>query len=180
MFTEIFTSETFWFWAMIIVQSSLIVFFVEHGSPMGAGFSLLALMAGIGYFPEQWELIGLSEAGKNGFWNWVGLNIWSILAGGTLYLLIGLGWGILRWWLFVRNLREEYEQQKAKWLLPISLDQAAAALQRRASHLSLPAERDRLQQWAEACWNAATRGGGRLDEELKPVWKDYVQNGYRH
>jgi hypothetical protein len=180
MLTEIFTSEDFWFCVMIIVQSALIVFFVEHGSPIGAGFSILTLLGGIGFFPGQWDSIGLAGLSENGLWSWLGTNIWMILAGVALYLLIGLGWGMLRWWIFVRHLREDYEQHKANWLLPTSLDHSAAALRSRADCSSLPAERARLIQWAEACGHAAVRGGGRLDDDLKPAWKDYVQNGYRH
>jgi hypothetical protein len=180
MLTEIFTSEAFWFWTMIIVQSALIVFFVEHGSPIGAGFSILTLLGGIAFFPGQWDFIGLASLRDDGLWSWLGNKGWMVLAGVSLYLLIGLGWGMLRWWMFVRHLREDYEQHKAKWLLPTSLDHSAAALRSRADYSSLPAERARLIQWAEACAHAAFLGGGRLDQELKPAWKDYVQNGYRH
>lgn len=180
MLTEILTSEMFWFWTMIIVQSALIVFFVENGSPIGALFSLAALIGGIGFFPSQWASIGMSGLSGIGLLSWLGSNIWMILAGGALYLLVGLGWGMLRWWMFVRHFREGYEQQKATWLLPATLDHSASALRLRADCSSLLAERTRLQQWAQACENAAVRGGGHLDHELKPAWKDFVQNGYRH
>lgn len=180
MLTEILTSETFWFWTMIVVQSALIVFFVEHGSPIGAIFSLAALIGGIGFFPSQWPSIGVAALGEDGLLGWLGSNFWMILAGGALYLLIGLGWGMLRWWMFVRHLREDYEQQKSQWLLPATLDQSAAALRLRANCASLATEKSRLQKWAEACESAAVRGGGQLDHELKPAWKDFVQNGYRH
>ncbi len=180
MLTEILTSEAFWFWTMIVVQSALIVFFVEHGSPIGAGFSILTLLGGIGFFPSQWDSIGLASLRENGLWSWLGTNIWMLLAGLALYVLIGLGWGMLRWWMFVRHLREDYEQHKAKWLMPSSLDHSAAALRSRADYSSLPGERARLIQWAEVCAKAAIHGGGSLSSDLKPAWKDYVQNGYRH
>lgn len=180
MLTEILTSETFWFWTMIIVQSALIVFFVEHGSPVGALFSLAALMGGIGFFPGQWSSIGLNGLNENGLLSWLASRFWVLLAGGALYLLVGLGWGMLRWWMFVRHLREDYEQQKAQWLLPTTLDRSASALRLRADCSSLAAERTRLLQWARECEEAAIRGGGHLEQALKPAWKDYVQNGYRH
>lgn len=180
MLTEIFTSETFWFWTMIIIQSALIVFFVEHGSPVGAAFSLMTLVAGVGFFPGQWDAIGLGGLRENGLWSWLGSSVWMILAGLALYVLVGLGWGMLRWWMFVRHLREGYDQHRTRWLMPATLDNSAAALRARAGCSSLAAEQTRLLAWASACSEAALRGGGRLTHELKPAWKDFVQNGYRH
>ena len=94
---------------MIIVQSALIVFFVEHASPVGAIFSLVTLLIGIAFFPGQWASIGLGGIQTDGFWSWLRSSIWPILAGMALYLILGLAWGLLRWWLFVRQQREDYD-----------------------------------------------------------------------
>ena len=180
MLAQLFSSEVFWFWALILVQSTLIVFFVEHGSAVGAGFSLIGLLCGVACFPGQWSSIGLGGLTRDNAWIWFGSHAWTLLAGLAVYLFIGLGWGMLRWWMFVRHLREDYEHHKAAWLLPRHLDESAVALQTRAACSSITAERSRLRVWAEHCSTAALSGGGTLTHELKPAWKDYVQNGYRH
>jgi hypothetical protein len=36
MLSEILTSEGFWFWTLVIVQSGLIIWFVESANPVAA------------------------------------------------------------------------------------------------------------------------------------------------
>jgi len=180
MMADLFSSEVFWFWTLVLVQSTLIVFFVESGNLAGASFSLIALLTGLIFFPGQWSSIGLSGLTRDNSWDWFCSHFWMILAGLTVYLFVGLGWGMLRWWMLVRHLRDDYEDHKAKWLLPRQLDQAAMALRTRADNSSISGERARLRVWADNCSTAALCGGGTLTPELKPAWKDYVQNGYRH
>ena len=180
MMADLLSSEAFWFWTMILVQSMLIVFFVEHGNLAGACFSLCALLAGLIFFPNQWSAIGLKGLTPGNSWSWFCSHIWVICAGVTLYLFAGLGWSMLRWWMFVRHMREVYEEHKAAWLRPRHLDQSATTLRTRAACSPVSGEQTRLQAWADHCSAAALCGGGTLTPELKPVWKDYVQNGYRH
>ena len=180
MMQEILTSESFWFWALVVVQSCLIVWFVDAGNLPGSVFSLLTLFVGIALFPSQWPTIGLGAFAEDGFWGGLRETGWTLLAGLALYVLLGLGWAMLRWWVYVRMLREEYERRKAGWLTPGNLVQAAARLRERAEMNVNPADRERCLAWASCCQAAAQSGGRLLTAELKPVWKDYVQNGYRH
>ena len=180
MLQEIFTSDIFWFWTLVIVQSGLMIWFVETGSAIGAGTTLLTLIVGIAFFPGQWEMIGLGQIETEGFWPWLADHIWGILAIGGCYLMIGLAWATLRWWLFVRDLRELYDQRKLEWLAPGNLRRTASTLQSKAEASRGTVESDRFQEWADACLRAASNGGNQLTRELKPVWKGFVKNGFQH
>lgn len=179
MLSEILTSESFWFWTLVVVQSLLIIWFVETGNAVAAAVTLGTLVIGLAFFPTQWPHIGLGDLASMSFFEWLSTNLWPLIAGIGCYLLVGLGWATFRWWLYVRELRDNYERCKADWLAPGNLRSTANMLNSRAQLCHEISERERLTQWADACRMAATEGGNRLTHELKPVWKDFVTNGFR-
>jgi hypothetical protein len=180
MLTEVFTNPGFWFWTLFIVQSMLIVWFVEQGQVIGAAFCVLALIIGVAFFPGQWQSIGLGELNDSSLWSWLTSHFWAIVAAIGIYLIVGLAWGTTRWWLFVRDLREEYDSRRTNWLAPVSLYGASDSLRARAECCLEISRQNTLMHWAEACRQAADAGGNMLTRELRPIWKDYVENGYRN
>lgn len=179
MLGELLSSESFWFWTIVVVMSALIIWFTERGVLLAALSSLFALAVGIAFFPNQWDLIGLGGIRELGVWSWLGENILTILVGVVLYLLVGLVWSTLRWWMHVRTIREDYEDRRARWLTPATLLKNAELFQRRASVTSDKTVREQYDQWREVCARAAEMGGHRLTTELKPLWRVYVENGYQ-
>ena len=179
MLSEILTSESFWFWTLVIVQSGLIIWFVETANPVAAGVTLATLIVGIAFFPTQWTTVGLGDLHNMSFPTWLSNNAWVLLAGIGCYLFIGIAWATFRWWLLVRQMRETYERNKAAWLAPGNLRSTATMLRSHAEHCPEPTLRDKYLLWSEACRMAAAEGGHQLTHELKPVWKDYVTNGSR-
>ena len=179
MLSEIFTSESFWFWALVIVQSGLIVWFVESATPVAAGVTVGTLIVGISFFPTQWGDVGLGDLHDMSFPAWLSQNAWALLAGLGCYLFVGVAWATFRWWLLVRQMRESYERAKAEWLAPGNLRSTATMLRSHAEHCPEPTLREKYLLWSEACRMAAAEGGHQLTHELKPVWKDYVTNGSR-
>lgn len=172
------TGDATLFWIMILIQSALIVWFLEVGNAVAATITLLMLMAGIALFPSQWPIFGLHSVADEGLWAWMTNNAGRLIALSCLYLLTGTAWALFRWWLMVSTLRERYEQRRAEWLTPGSLRRTAALLQSRAAMCLEPTERQRLIAWAEACQTAAMAGGQQLTRELKPVWKEFIEHGF--
>lgn len=179
MLSEFFTSESFWFWTLVIVQSGLIVWFVESANPVAAGVTVATLLIAIVFFPTQWETVGLGDLHRMSFPAWLSQNAWALLAGLGCYIFVGIAWATFRWWLLVRQLRESYERSKAEWLAPGNLRSTAKILLSHAEHCPEPSLREKYLLWSEACRMAAVEGGHQLTHELKPVWKDYVTNGSR-
>ncbi len=179
MWTEFLSLEAFWFWTLIVAQSGLVIWFVNQDSPVAAVLSVLSILAGIAFFPGQWESIGLGAMHSEGFWLFVRARGGLIAASIGSYLLLGLGWAAFRWWLYVRQLRLTYDRRKAEWLLPQSLLNTASFLKIQASCADDELRKQRFQQWSNACAEAAARGGNQLTSDLKPLWKEFVEHGYR-
>lgn len=179
MLQEILTTESFWFWTLVIVQSGLIMWFAEAGNPIAASVTIGTLIVGVAFFPTQWEIIGLADLHAMSFSDWLLDILWPLVALIGCYILIGTAWATFRWWLLGREIRDRYERSKAEWLAPGNLRNTASMLQSHAANCSEPAVKERYQVWSEACLAAATAGGNRLTQELKPVWKEFVTNGSR-
>ena len=179
MWHEFLSTEAFWFWTLIVAQSVLVMWFVRNDSVVGAVLSMMSMVAGLAFFPSQWESIGLGELQTQGFWLFLRTHFGAILAGIGSYLLIGLAWAAFRWWEYVRELREQYDARKAEWLTPASLLNTAQFLRAQSACLDDELLRQRYAYWATACAEAAARGGHVLSSDLKPVWKEFVAHGYR-
>ena len=133
MLEELLSSGVFWFWVIVAVMSAMIVWFTEHGVLLSALSSLLALAVGIALFPDQWDLLGLGGIREQGLRSWLGDNILGVVVAVLLYLLVGLAWSTLRWWMHVRSIREEYEERRTLWLSPDALRQSAVLFHSRAN-----------------------------------------------
>jgi hypothetical protein len=179
MLSEILTSEGFWFWTLVVVQSGLIIWFVETANPVAAAVTIGTLIVGIAFFPTQWETVGLADLHSMSFPGWLTTNAWPLLAGVGCYFFTGIAWATFRWWLLVREMRDTYERSKAEWLAPGNLRSTATVLRSQAEHCSESTLREKYIAWSEACRMAAAEGGNRLTQELKPVWKEFVTNGSR-
>jgi hypothetical protein len=179
MLESLLSSEAFWFWVIVVAMSALVVWFTEQGVLLAALSSLFALAVGIAFFPSQWDMLGLGGLREQGLWSWLGDNILSVLVAVVLYLLIGLVWSTLRWWMHVRSIREEYEDRRVHWLSPGTLQRNADLFHSRAKVTSDESIRDQYSAWRDLCARAAELGGNRLTPELKPLWKVYVENGYQ-
>ncbi|MBI1312904.1 hypothetical protein GC176_16565 [bacterium] len=179
MLFEFLTSDDFLFWAILAVQSALIIWFVEAGSAVAAGTMLASIAVTVSLFPSQWSYFGVPDVESTGVNNWLLENAWRLPAAAGCYVLVGLLWSTFRWWLFVNDARDAYDAQKKQWLQPLTLLSSARLLEERAVSVNDERLRVRYLHWARACRSAATAGGCRLSPELKPVWKDFVENGYR-
>lgn len=179
MWHEFLSGEAFWFWTLIIAQSGLVMWFVRNDSLVGATLSVLSMIAGLAFFPSQWQAIGLGELHTLGFWLFLRTHFGAIVAGLGSYLLIGLAWAAFRWWLYVKDLRHQYDERKTQWLAPTSLLNTAQFLRAQAACVDDEPLKQRYSYWATACAEAAARGGHVLTTDLKPVWKEFVEHGYR-
>lgn len=161
----------------MIVQSGLIIWFVESAIPVAAAVTIGTLIVGVAFFPTQWESVGLADLHVISLPAWIGQNAWALLAGIGCYVIIGIGWATFRWWMLARELREAYERAKTEWLAPGNLRATANALQSHAECCRETSLREKYLLWSEACRTAAADGGNHLTRELKPIWKEFVTNG---
>ena len=179
MWPTIFNLEAFWFWTLIIVQSGLVIWFVSQDHLVAAVLGILSILAGIGFFPGQWESIGLGNLRTVGFSAFVRSHYGEIIAVAGSYLIIGAGWAGVRWWLHARGIRQSYERRRDDWLHPHALLNTATFFRNQALVATSADSQQRYSRWSKACAEAAARGGKILTSELKPIWKEFVEHGYR-
>jgi hypothetical protein len=180
MLFDFLTSDSFLFWTLLAVQSAMIIWFVEAGNATASGVVLATVTVTVLMFPDQWSELAGTDVGSVGVGRWLLDNAGRIAAGVACYFLIGLLWATFRWWLYVGDAREAYDEHKRQWLQPRSLLLSAKLLETRADFVCDQALRTRYLHWANACRIAAATGVRQLSPELKPVWKEFVENGYRH
>lgn len=179
MVFEFLISDSFFFWALLAVQSALIVWFVESGNAVASGTTLATIAVTLLLFPEQWGELAGTDVGASGAGRWIFDNAGRVATAVACYFLIGLLWATFRWWLYVNDAREIYEQQKQQWLQPRSLVVSAKLLESRAAYVRDEMLRARYLHWAGVCREAASVNAGQLSPELKPVWREFVENGYQ-
>jgi hypothetical protein len=101
---ELFVIGTFWFWALIIAEIILLFVFIENENGIGATVSLI-IFGCLLQFCGNVDLIGFVMS-----------NPLSILAVVGAYFALGAFWGAVKWWIFCRDRKEEYDDAKAEFL----------------------------------------------------------------
>ncbi len=176
MLNEILTSGTWWFWALLLVQTVAVVCFVERGDPLLAFVSLV--------FGSIWFFYCFEHIPANitewltDLWSRATSNWLSVIGMVFAYAVIGIAWAVFRWWWLVQTIRDNYDRVKAEWLSPKRLREKAALFMNHSNMTNDHRERERFLAWADACSRAAARGGGVLTNELKPIWKNDAEKLY--
>lgn len=107
---ELFVIGSFWFWALIAAEIILLFVFIENENGIGAWVSLAIFAACL-----QWM-------GNTDIIGYVVQNPLAILAILAAYFLIGGVWGIVKWWVFLRDRLEDYQEAREKFLRNQGLD----------------------------------------------------------
>lgn len=98
-----FVLFSFWWWALFIAASSLLFWALEYENIGAATFVFLVTLFLMTAFGGS-EILNFLLTG----WNFV-----LVIAS---YLLMGVLWGFVKWWLFVTQKLTNYEDVKIQWL----------------------------------------------------------------
>lgn len=101
---ELFLMGTLAFWLLLLSEVVLLFIFTAYENGLAATISLVAYVAIMQFFG------GVDVLG------YVLHNPLPVVAGVLSYFVIGTAWGVFKWWLFVRDRLEEYEDMKAEFL----------------------------------------------------------------
>lgn len=94
---ELLVLGTLWFWLVLGAQSIAIVAFVEAGYGRGATGTAL--------------VTGVVLVAANGWWVPLKEHPWYALAALGGYVLVGVGYAVLKWWVYVRDRRVELDKR---------------------------------------------------------------------
>jgi len=99
--TELFVIGSLGFWVLLLIEAVLLVALIEWGKGLFATLSLLA------------SLLLLHILGDTNVLGFANHNPLLLVFGFIGYFATGTLWSIARWWLFVRYLRQRYDETRA-------------------------------------------------------------------
>lgn len=104
MLIGLFVTGTVWFWVLLGVATLLIGLWVAHESYVKATFCVILTLAALGFFGDFNVLTWLRG-------NWTEFAVYLVA-----YFAAGIVWSVGKWWFFVRNKRDEYDERKRQFL----------------------------------------------------------------
>lgn len=102
---ELFVVGTFWFWALVVAEVLLLFVFVNYENGIGATISLIAFGALLQWFGGV-DILGYMVS-----------HPIAVLAMVAAYLLAGVTWSVIRWWLYCRDRVSKYNGLKQEFLV---------------------------------------------------------------
>lgn len=96
--------EGFWLWAFVILFCISEFWWIERESGWGASISFFTVFLALVLFSDL------------GIWAWVADHPWNIVVGIFGYFVIGVGWGVFKWFLYVKERAEDYREKRKGFL----------------------------------------------------------------
>lgn len=165
MLWELILVGSFWFWFILAVEFCVVLWCLEFER---FGWATLTLIA---------TVLGLHLLGNANVFSWIWGHPWQFAGLIGCYFVAGTIWGIVKWWFFVRDVRDRYEDEKKIWCSVKRLKQDVESLRSRLEKVK-KADADseyasKLQREVTA-YEQAVKSGGGLTDALKPFWKAHV------
>lgn len=107
-FLCLFVFGGFWFWTVVVLSSIAIIGFLENDKTVGATVVCVSTLAATFFL------------GNIGVFGMIVENPWWVVGVIASYFVIGALWGIVKWGLFLRHVRERYQEAKEKFLADCS------------------------------------------------------------
>lgn len=130
MFVEFFVVGSILFWALTFTLFVVLTAFVASENNFFATVSVIAYILAINLFGDAHTLM------------WVKDNAGPLLIGAIVYLIVGIGWSIWKWWFFNMDIAEKLLQVKRDILGPLAMKDTEIPADKIAKFYS---ERDILQ-----------------------------------
>jgi hypothetical protein len=100
----LFALGTLAFWLLVIAESVLLLALIEYEKVGWGTISLIATLAAL-YFLGNSEVVA-----------YLAQNPLTIALGVCGYFVAGTVWSVAKWWFYVGNVREKYDERKADFL----------------------------------------------------------------
>lgn len=99
----IFVFMGVWWWILFLIASCLIFWALEKENIFGSTIVFFGTLAAMTFLGGS-EMVNFITTGYN----------WAWIIGG--YLACGVVWGFIKWWVFVTDRLDKYEDVKLEWL----------------------------------------------------------------
>jgi len=156
----LFALGTVWFWLLFVGSSIAIIAFLENEKAWASTVTFVLTVA---------AMIGL---GNMGFLGWVLGHPLELLIAALLYFVLGTIYGVVKWWLFVTNIKERYIEEKAKFIEELE-ENIRTFEKNRTNSLGHTIQRNLND---EAFFNDAkqTVATGKLVGKIIDYWREHV------
>lgn len=104
MWYPFFIIGGFWFWALLVLSFIVLVLCVEFEAPFKALGTIVVVTACL-------TLFGNFEP-----FEWIATHPLHVAGSIVGYFVLGAGWSLVKWWLFVGKRKEVYDDLKFNWL----------------------------------------------------------------
>lgn len=108
---EILMVWSLWFWIFFLATSGCIIFSIADADiqdkDAGGGLATVIIIA---------TILFLQYIAKTDIFSYVGAHPGEILAWGAGYAATGVGWSLAKWFFFLLNQKEKYQEKKAEYL----------------------------------------------------------------
>jgi hypothetical protein len=104
------------------------------------------------------SLTAILFLGNTALFSWIAAHPWQSLAGMVGYFGVGVCYGVLKWWLLVRDAAERYVEKQTEWL------------EKRSRDTEISLEERTLYE--------VTLSTGILEGVVLAKWQRYVKNTY--
>jgi len=160
MFLELFLVGTFWFWVLLGAEFFFIIWCLESESHVLAPFSFLLVVLAVTFF------------GNVNIFPYIWHNpLWSLLWAALYFVPVGVVWGVVKWWFFIRNIRDKNREVKRAWLG--RLDIVAQDFERYVKDMDGREQVEKFKKQAKICRDAV--GTTQMTEDLLPIWKEHEE-----
>lgn len=104
MWIPIFVVGSFWFWLLLLLSFIVLVLCVEWEAPFKA-FGAILVTVGL------LVLFGTLDP-----FDWIANHPGQVIGSIVGYFLLGTVWSLVKWWMYVGQRKEYYEDIKIEWL----------------------------------------------------------------
>jgi len=158
----LFALGTIWFWLLFVGSSIAIIAFLENEKAWASTVTFALTVA---------AMVGL---GNMGFLGWVLGHPLELLLAALAYFVLGTIYGVVKWWLFVTNIKERYVEEKGKFIEELEDDIKTFEKSRTSSRLSKDIQ-TKLND--ETFLNDAkqTVATGKLVGKIVAYWREHVK-----
>ncbi len=102
--STLFVFGSLWFWALFVPASVLLIWALEGGKSLAAGFLFVVTTSAVLFL------------GNNEWSAWIMAHPLALLGWAVGYLGIGAVYGVVKWWRFVVFRAKAYRREQTRWL----------------------------------------------------------------
>jgi len=167
---ELLVAGTFWFWLLIALEFMVLIWCLEYEQYFLAPVTIGVLLVAMYFFGNLSHVCQWIFANK-----FLSLGLFA-----GYFLVVGAPYSVIKWWSFVRDIREKNREEKKAWLS--RWQQRAADLQnkidsgRKKNSLDRYTQEDIVKfEREKAIWEASQ---GVMTADLLVWWKEHEKDTY--